>query len=128
MTGKRIVLSMFGSFGDVHPYIAVALQLKARGHEPLIATSEAYREKMDAVGIAFHAVRPVVPSYDQPEVLADLIERAMDPKIGGEVVADMVVPHLHDIYEDLDAATEGADLLLTHPLPLVGPIIAQKKG
>jgi len=37
------------------------------------------------------------------------------------------VPHLHDIYEDLDAATNGADLLLTHPLPLVGPIIAQKK-
>jgi hypothetical protein len=51
----------------------------------------------------------------------------MDPKTGGEVVADMVVPHLRDIYEDLDAATVGADLLLTHPLPLVGPIIAQKK-
>jgi UDP:flavonoid glycosyltransferase YjiC (YdhE family) len=51
----------------------------------------------------------------------------MDPKTGGEVVADMVVPHLHDIYQDLDAATDGADLLLTHPLPLVGPIIAQKK-
>jgi UDP:flavonoid glycosyltransferase YjiC (YdhE family) len=52
----------------------------------------------------------------------------MDPKTGGEVVVDMVVPHLHDIYADLDAATRGADLFLTHPLPLVGPIIAQKKN
>ena len=26
-----------------------------------------------------------------------------------------------------DAATVGADLLLTHPLPLLGPIVAQKK-
>jgi len=127
MTGKRIVLSTFGSFGDVHPYIAIALELKARGHHPLIATSEVYREKMDAVGIDFHPVRPDMPSYDQPEVLADLVGRAMDPKTGGEVVADMVVPYLRDIYEDLDAATDGADLLLTHPLPLVGPIIAQKK-
>jgi UDP:flavonoid glycosyltransferase YjiC (YdhE family) len=127
MTGKRIVLSMFGSFGDVHPYIAIALELKVRGHDPLIATSEVYREKMAAAGIEFHPVRPEVPSYDQPEVLADLIARAMDPKTGGEVVAEMVVPHLRDIYEDLDAATNGADLLLTHPLPLVGPIIAQQK-
>ena len=127
MSGKRVILSTFGSFGDVHPYIAIALQLKARGHDPVIATSEVYREKMDAVGIDFHPVRPDMPSYDQPEVLADLVGRAMDPKTGGEVVADMVVPHLRDIYEDLDAATEGADLLLTHPLPLVGPIIAQKK-
>ena len=127
MTGKRIVLSTFGSFGDVHPYIAIALELKARGHHPVIATSEVYREKMDTVGIDFHPVRPDMPSYDQPEVLADLVGRAMDPKTGGEVVADMVVPHLRDIYQDLDAATAGADLLLTHPLPLVGPIIAQKK-
>ncbi len=127
MTGKRIVLSTFGSFGDVHPYIAIALELKVRGHHPVIATSEVYREKMDAVGIDFHPVRPDMPSYDQPEVLADLVGRAMDPKTGGEVVADMVVPHLRDIYQDLDAATAGADLLLTHPLPLVGPIIAQKK-
>lgn len=127
MTGKRIVLSTFGSFGDVHPYIAIALELKARGHHLVIATSEVYREKMDAVGIDFHPVRPDMPSYDQPEVLADLVGRAMDPKTGGEVVADMVVPHLRDIYEDLDAATDGVDLLLTHPLPLVGPIIAQKK-
>ena len=124
---KRIVLSTFGSFGDVHPYVAIALELKARGHHPVIATSEVYREKMNAVGIDFHPVRPVMPSYDQPEVLADLIGRVMNPKTGGEVVAEMVVPHLRDIYEDLDAATEGADLLLTHPLPLVGPIIAQKK-
>jgi UDP:flavonoid glycosyltransferase YjiC (YdhE family) len=127
MSGKRIVLSTFGSFGDVHPYIAIALELKARGHDPVIATSEVYREKMDAVGVDFHPVRPDMPSYDQPEVLADLVGRAMDPKTGGEVVADMVVPHLRDIYEDLDAATDGVDLLLTHPLPLVGPIIAQKK-
>src|ERR1041384_4104557 len=127
MSSKRIVLSTFGSFGDVHPYVAIALELKARGHHPVFATSEVYREKIDSAGIDFHPVRPIVPSFDQPEVLADFIGRAMDPKTGGEVVADMVVPHVRDIYDDLDAATEGADLLLTHPLPFVGPIIAQKK-
>lgn len=127
MSSKRIVISTFGSFGDVHPYIAIALELKARGHHPVFATSEAYREKMNSAGIDFHPVRPIVPSYYQPELLAELMGRAMDPKTGTQAVVEMVLPHVRDIYDDLDAATEGADLLLTHPLPFVGPVIAQKK-
>ena len=121
------MISTFGSFGDVHPYIAIALELKARGHHPVFATSEAYREKMDSAGIDFHPVRPIVPSYYQRELLAEFMGRAMDPKTGTQAVVEMVLPHVRDIYDDLDAATEGADLLLTHPLPFVGPIIAQKK-
>src|SRR5256885_5380091 len=125
MTGKRIVISTFGSFGDVHPYIAIALELKARGHTPVIATSEVYREKMDALAIEFHPVRPEMPSYDQPEVMADVIEGVMDPRAGGERVMEMLLPYLRDIYEDLNAAANDADLILTHPLPLLGPIVAQ---
>ena len=127
MTGKRIVLSTFGSFGDVHPYVAIALELKSRGHRPLIATSEVYREKMESVGIEFHPVRPDVPSYDQSDELKKLVERLMSPKEGPEAVGDLIIPHLRDIYADLDAATEGADLLLTHPLPFAGTMIAEKK-
>lgn len=127
MDGKRIVLSTFGSFGDVHPYVAIGLELKARGHVPVIVTSEVYREKIEIQGIAFRPVRPEMPSYDQPEVIANIIEGVMDPREGSERVMQMLLPHLRDIYVDLDAAVEGADLLLTHPLPLLGPIIAQKR-
>lgn len=125
MDSKRIVLSTFGSFGDVHPYVAIALELKARGHLPVIATSEVYREKMEAQGIAFHPVRPDLPSYDQPDELARMLEELMDPRQGSERVMQLVLPHLRDIYDDLSAAVADADLLLTHPLPLVGPLVAQ---
>ena len=64
MESKRIVISTFGSFGDVHPYLAIALELKARGHRPLIATSEVYREKMDSAVIEFHPMRPNMPSIE----------------------------------------------------------------
>ena len=125
---KRIILSMFGSFGDVHPYIAIALELRARGHVPVIATSEVYREKMDALGLEFHPVRPEMPSYDQPEELGKMVARVMGQRDGPEHVIGLLLPYLRDIYADLDAATEGADLILTHPLPFVGAIIAQKKN
>ena len=39
----RIVLNTFGSFGDIHPYMALALELQARGHVPVVATSNVYR-------------------------------------------------------------------------------------
>jgi len=127
-SGKRIVISTFGSFGDVHPYLAIALELKARGHAPVVATSEAYREKMEAQGIELFAVRPELPSFDQSEELGKLVEGLMDPRQGTERVMQMLLPHLREIYDDLSAAVDGADLLLTHPLPLVGPIVAQMRG
>lgn len=126
--GKRIVLSTFGSFGDIHPYIAIALELKARGHSPVIATSEVYREKMDALGIELHRVRPDLPAYDDPDELSRLSVELMEPRGGTEKVIGLLTPNLRDVYEDLDAAVANADLLLTHPLPLVGPLVAQKRG
>ena len=62
-TGRRIVLTTFGSLGDLHPYIAVALGLQARGHEAVIATTRHYRQRIEAQGIGFHAVRRTVPTW-----------------------------------------------------------------
>jgi len=86
-----------------------------------------YREKMETAGIDFHPVRPNVPSYDHTPELQKLVEKLMDQKTGPAAIGDLILPHLRDIYSDLDAATEDADLLLTHPLPFVGTIIAEKK-
>jgi rhamnosyltransferase subunit B len=127
-TRKRIVLSTFGSFGDIHPYIAVALELKERGHSVVMATSEVYREKMDALELELHRVRPDIPSYDEPDELSRLSVELMEPRGGTEKVIELLTPNLTEVYEDLDAAVANADLLLTHPLPLVGPIVAQKRG
>ena len=128
MHGKRIILSTFGSFGDIHPYVAIAQELQARGHHPVIATSEIYREKMEAAGVEFYPVRPDMPSVDEPDEVQKVVEKVMDPKGGPEAVGDMIIPYLRDIYTDLDAATEGADLLMTHPLPFAGTMVAQKKN
>jgi rhamnosyltransferase subunit B len=126
--GRRIVLSTFGSFGDIHPYMAIALELKTRGYSPVIATSEVYREKMDVAGIEFVPIRPDMPSHEEPEKLTKLAEDLVDPKGGTEKVIELFTGNLSEVYEDLDAAVEGADLLVTHLLPLAGPIVAQKRG
>src|SRR5215213_5140818 len=127
--GKRIVISTFGSFGDVHPYVAIALELKRRGHRPVIATSEIYREKTDAVGLELHAVPPDLPSYDQPEEVARMISELTDTKKGSERVFERFInPHLRGMYDALAEATRDADLLVTHVLSLAGPPLVEKTG
>lgn len=129
MNGKRIVLSTFGSFGDVHPYVALALELRRRGHAPVIATTEMYREKVEPLGVEFRRVRPNMPSYDEPERVAELIEHIVDARTGLErLFRTMLLPHLRDAYEDLREAVRGADLLLTHPFPFAGPVVAETTG
>ena len=126
---KKIVFSTYGSFGDVHPYIAIALELKRRGHRPVIATSEIYREKTDALGLELHPVPPDLPGYDRPEEVARMISEMIDPKKGPErVFTQLVNPHLRGMYDALLEATRDADLLVTHVLSLAGPPLVEKTG
>ena len=124
--GKRIVLTTFGSFGDIHPYIAVGLELKIRGHQAIIATSPSYREKIEATGLGFHPVRPdILP----PEENLETIIKAMDIRKGGEfIIKDLFAPFVRESYEDLREATRDADLLVTHVLTFAGPALAEKTG
>src|SRR5215213_10245182 len=122
--GKKIVLTTFGSFGDIHPYIAVGLELKARGHTAIIATSPSYREKIEATGLGFHPVRPDITP---PEENLETLVKAMDVMKGGQfIIEEMFAPHVHDGYKDLCEATRDADLLVTHMLTFAGPVVAEK--
>ncbi len=123
---KRIVLTTFGSLGDLHPYIAIALGLQARGHEAVIATSGYYRQKIEALGIGFRAVRP--DRFD-PDAHPDQMRRIMDRRWGSEyVIRQVMLPVLRESYEDTAAAAEGADLLVSHLLTFTTRLVAEKQG
>src|SRR5215468_2052552 len=123
---RRIVLTTFGSLGDLHPYIAVALGLKGRGHKAVIATSGAYRQKIEALGIGFRAVRP---DHPDPEAAPELMRRSMDRRTGSEfVIRQYMMPVLRESYEDTLAAAGGADLLVSHLLTFTTRLVAEKKG
>jgi rhamnosyltransferase subunit B len=123
--GKRIVLTTFGSLGDLHPIMAVAIGLQQRGHCPVIATGSYYREKIEAEGIQF---APIRPEYSDRAMIKQLVRDVMDMKKGPEaVIRDVVLPHLRDSYDDLTRAVAGADMLVTSPLTYAGPIVAEKQ-
>lgn len=125
--GNRIVLTTHGTLGDLYPYLAIALGLQARGHRPVMATSEYHRRTIEAAGVEFHALRPDITFQDKT-----LHRRLTDPKRGLErVVREVMLPVLRTTYDDLLAAVQkdgGADLLISQLLIFAAPIIAEKTG
>jgi len=123
----RIVLSNIGTYGDINPLIALALELKRRGHAPVMALPEVYRSRIAPVGLEFHAIRPDIDPSNNA-----LVEMVYDIKHGTEHgLRDFLFPALRQTYEDLlDAATKPvrADLLLVGELNYAGPIVAEVTG
>ena len=127
MTRKRIIISTFGSFGDLHPYMSLAMELQSRGHEPVIATMEHYREKIEGAGLSFAPVRPDFqhPKEQDPELIAKI----MNPKTGARYLTEEIIYRaLPDSYFDLLEVVKGADLLITHPAAPAGPLVGHKTG
>lgn len=120
----RIVLSTFGSHGDLNPFLALGLGLKARGHAVVVAAPPVYEADVERWGLE-HA--PVRPDLDQGD--AEMLERALNPRWGAEVIVrELLMPVIRDSYADLEKAAEGADLIVSHALTYAAPVLAEKKG
>lgn len=123
---KRIVFATVGSLGDLHPYIAIGAALRALGHRPVIATTDRYQAAVEAQGIDYAPLRPAESQFGGLESVA---ARLFDPLRGPDyLIGSMVMPHVREQYADIAAACEGADLLVTHPLTLAGPLVCRKTG
>src|SRR5947208_7410728 len=106
--GRRIVLATHGSLGDLHPFLALAKGVQARGHEPVVATNGHHRERVERQGVGFH---PVGTDLNDWEVDRELYRKAMDRRTGSKfVMRELILPHLRRNYDDLLVAVRGADL------------------
>lgn len=117
---SRIILATWGSLGDLHPMIALSLELRDRGHEVVLATTEEYRKKVEALGLEFHAMRPEAPTDPQ------LVERILSPETGPEtVLKEVVLGNVRHMYDDLMAIAKTADFLIAHEIVYAAPVVAE---
>ena len=120
----NIVLSTFGSLGDLHPMVALGLELKNRGHHVRFATMDFYREKIEMLGFDFVSMAPHV----SPEDIAGLPEM-MDAKKGTEMVLrEIIIGSVRPMYDDLIKAVADADLLITGEVVYAAKSVVEKTG
>ncbi|MEZ2348343.1 glycosyltransferase [Terriglobus sp. RCC_193] len=122
--GKRIVIASFGSLGDLHPFLALAQELRNRGHHPVIATTPFYKERIQALGFEVQSLGPPVSPQD-PELMHRLMRTVRGPEY---LFRKMFLPHLPEMYAELERICSGADLLIAGEVVLPAPILAEKTG
>jgi UDP:flavonoid glycosyltransferase YjiC (YdhE family) len=121
----RVVLATVGSLGDLHPYVAIARELKARGASPLLASVPEYQEDVEREGIEFAPVGPGFAAFgDYRKLMAKIFEVPQGTEF---IVREMVMAHLRTAYDGLLRAAEGADVLVSHPLTMAVPLIAERR-
>src|SRR5271154_4245808 len=78
---KRIVIATIGSLGDLHPCLALGLELSQRGHQVTIATTPHYQPKVEGTGLRF---RPMRPNWDPTD--RAMIRQCEDLRRGPEIL------------------------------------------
>jgi rhamnosyltransferase subunit B len=119
----RILLTTFGSLGDLHPYLAMGTELRSRGHDVALATCASYEDRVRADGLEFVATRPDITPLDTA-----LMAYVMDAKHGSERIVKWLVAETRASYEDTLPAVRGADLVVTHPTTLAAVLALEKLG
>lgn len=120
----KIVLATFGSLGDLHPKIAIGLELKSRGHDVTVAAMEYYREKIALTGLGF---APMAPHLDPDD--RELVKDMMDAKKGTEaILGKILLGDPRPMYDDLTAAVQGADLMVTGEVVIAARSVWEKTG
>jgi rhamnosyltransferase subunit B len=93
-----VLLPTIGSAGDVHPVVALALALKARGHRATVITNPFFQELIEAQGLGF---LPLGTMEDARATIAD--PDLWHPRKGFEVVARRaIVPATAQTYAHIE--------------------------
>jgi len=122
---SRIVLTTIGSFGDLHPKIAIALELRKRGHDVVFATHKEYQGKVEALEFEFHRMRPDNTALGDAQEMA----RMMDLKTGTEyVIRNWVCANLRETYTDLMNSAKDADFIIAGEGVVAARLVAEKLG
>jgi vancomycin aglycone glucosyltransferase len=119
----RVLLSSIGSRGDVQPLVALALQVKALGHEARLCVPPDFRDWIESLGMAVTPIGPevrkhsvgrpaVAPGPPSPEAMRQIIEATAATQ-----------------FETIAAAAQGCDVIVAATaLQIAARSIAEKMG
>ena len=122
----RILMATLGSYGDLHPYLAMARVLKANGDDITIVTHSDYRAQVERIGVAFVPMKPGLDDIGPQETWSS----KANSSVGGPrfIIRTLVMPYLEDSYQVIKSVAPGHDLIISHVLTFAAPLVADELG
>lgn len=113
----RFAIVTTGSHGDVHPFIALALALKFRGHECVLFCNPYFESVVTRAGVTFEPMGAMLDLRD-----IKTFPKLMHPLLGPSVVVnELLVPNAHASLDELGPKLEAfAPAMVVHHHICVG--------
>lgn len=122
MRSSHIVITTFGSLGDLFPFLAVGQVLHTRGHRVIIATHVMHRAAVEQAGLDFADAS----GMPEPQDRAEFTARAFHPRRGPHfVVRELAAEDVRESYQKLTSICSNADVLITSSLAFGGQILGE---
>ena len=118
----RILIAALGSYGDVHPFLALGRELQGRGNEVIMIMPAMYESLTRSLGLEF-AAAVTIDQFDRFSSRPEL----WDPVKGFQVIAEGVADSLGWYYEAIVANHRPGRTGLVMSTLLLGGRVAQEK-
>ncbi|MEO1084812.1 MAG: glycosyltransferase, partial [Acidobacteriota bacterium] len=106
----RIIVTNFGTTGDLRPMLALAVELRGRGHRIEMAFSPNHGDRIREHGFTFHPIGEDVSAQQRRVNL----EWAANPEtVDHYKILEPITRGLPQAFEELRAVCGGADLLVS---------------
>jgi UDP:flavonoid glycosyltransferase YjiC (YdhE family) len=124
----RVLLTAFGSRGDVMPRVALGQELRRRGVAVTIGCAEQNRPLVDAYGLPAIALGDYPPADVMAQAYARMARNPDAASRGEQLLAELFVPLLPGLQQRLDSVQDAFDFVVLNDLlsmfavpPLVAP-------
>jgi len=125
----RGVITNFGSAGDVHPYLALIMEMNRRGHQIAFAFSPHFGPWIERYGVEFI---PIGPNFEQMQydIITTVVSTPNIDNSAGHMYSlfGPLVAALPQMYQELNEACRNADVLISGPLQPASRVIHELTG
>ena len=117
----HVLLPTMGSAGDVHPFIALGMELEARGHRATILTNPIFHELIEGQGLGF---LPVGTAEEANTAIAN--PELWHLRKGFKVIAQVIVPAISEVVSLIERHADASTVVAFSSLAF-GARLAQEK-
>ena len=121
----KILIHTLGSSGDLNPFLALATELRERGHHIHFALSPLFAEKAEALGFSA-TIAGEDPQWDTDMMRRMLEAHRTDPV--RVIFEEALIPAIAPAVKSLEPLAREADLFISHTIQLAAPIVAERTG
>jgi sterol 3beta-glucosyltransferase len=116
----RVTITTGGSRGEVQPYVALGLGLRAAGHEVRISAQAGYQQFVHDRGLGFHPI-----SGDPHELVSELLEEGNNPVRFARRFRRILGSLMEQNLQEYLAACRDAEVIVYSPVGFLGYFVAE---